>query len=279
MKLDSTNPPIYLPQPDQKTVLRLGFENCDMDKWIHAADDLAVFRRHKRALEKSREVCCFAETASSMKTQHEFHDFLLEHLLQNSGLGYRKIGNRLTHEQENLSWDLGERNLWRASTWVAEDICLLEERDNIYSMTAASVCSPSNWHLESKIGQSIDFIHRPVPGYESALSARVNRFLQGLRSGRVMLRYNWSIQAGNELCWRDENTAAVQATDAPSTQPYWRIERQTFVRLPESGAIVFGIRIFLHGFDSLRPIAGFSEAIEQLTSQLPEAEKRYKGLA
>jgi hypothetical protein len=146
-------------------------------------------------------------------------------------------------------------------------------------MTAASVCSPSNWILKEKIGQSVDFIHDPVPDYDSILSERVNRFLEGMASDRVLLRYNWSIQSGNALFWHDDLNPTLAVVKSSSPNLYWRIERQTFIRLPLSRAIVFGIRIFLHSFDSLRNIKGFDQSIEQLLSQLPDSQKRYKGLA
>ena len=279
MKLDSSNSPIYLPEPSQKSVLRLGFENCSSDSWIYAADDLSLFNRHKSELGHTATATCYAEIAGSENTQAEFHDFLLQHLLKNPVLGYRTEGSKLIQQREGLVWDIAEKKLWPASVWVAEDICLLEPRDSDFIMTAASVCSPSNWYLEDKIGQTVDFIHATVPGYEKLLSQRVNRFLQGLRSGRVMLRYNWSIQRGNELCWRGKGSSATTPIDSSDSDLYWRVERQTFIRLPQSGAIVFGIRIFLHSFDSLRHSEGFTESIERLLSQLPKAEKQYKDLA
>ncbi len=278
MKLDSSNSPVYFPQSGQETVLRLGFENCAKPDWIYPAIDLKQFYRHKLALRESMGDRCYAQTPESTQAQREFHDFLLNHLTENPGLGYRNTGNLLLHDGESLSWDCADGSLWQASTWVAEDLCILENLRSNYTMTAASVCSPSNWHLEEKIGRSVDFIHNPVPGYDSVLSERVNRFLHGLRSGRVMLRYNWSIQQGNELCWRDEQSPTLNLLDAKSCEYYWRVERQTFLRLPDSGAIVFGIRIFLHSFESLRMEKGFDESLKRLLSLLPDAEKRYKSL-
>lgn len=271
MKLDSSNKPVFLPQADQRSVLRLGFENCAAEDWLFTPHDLAGFFIHKYTLGATRAASCFAELQDSAAAQDEFQDYLLASLLDNPRLGYRRSGNRLVHEEQELAWDIDDRGLWPASLWIPEDICLLQEIDARYLMTAASVCSPSNWALEDKIGRSIDAIHEPVPAYAEVLGERVNRFLQGLRSGRVMLRYNWSIQRGNELCWRGDENANGQAR-------YWRVERQTFLRLPVTGAIVFGIRIFLHSFASLQGIEGFDRGIAALLAQLPLAEKRYKGL-
>jgi hypothetical protein len=259
--------------------LRLGFENCSGDDWIFSAKDLNVFQRHKTELGISRSEECFAQTQGSVAAQCEFHDFLLRHLLTKPKSSYSRKGNQLIHEQEKLTWKIEDKNLWEASLWVPEDFCLLEKEKNGYVMTAASVCSPSNWILQEKIGQTVDFIHNPVPGYNKHLSKRVNRFLEGIPRHRVLLRYNWSIQSDNELFWRDDLNPNSDFVNSSNPNLYWRIERQTFVRLPTSGAIVFGIRVFLHSFDSLRNIEGFNQSIEQLFTQLPETQKRYKGLA
>ncbi|PCI80241.1 MAG: hypothetical protein COB20_03395 [SAR86 cluster bacterium] len=279
MKLNSSNSPIYLPDKEQTSILRLGFENCAGGDWIFPTADLNVFHSHKTDLSISRNDECFAETQESAGAQIEFYDFLLQHLLTNSQLGYSKRENCLVHARENLRWVIEDRNLWLASLWVPEDFCLLEKKENGYVMTAASVCSPSNWILQEKIGQTVEFIHDPVPDYDSILSERVNRFLAGMRSDRVMLRYNWSIQSGNELLWRDDLNPMLDAAGIRHSNLYWRIERQTFIRLPRSGVVVFGIRVFLYSFNILRNIKGFDQSIEQLLSQLSEAEKQYKGLA
>ena len=279
MQLDSSNVPIYLPEKEQTSVLRLGFENCSGDDWIFSAKDLNVFQRHKTELGISRSEECFAQTQGSVAAQCEFHDFLLRHLLTKPKSSYSRKGNQLIHEQEKLTWKIEDKNLWEASLWVPEDFCLLEKEKNGYVMTAASVCSPSNWILQEKIGQTVDFIHNPVPDYNKHLSKRVNRFLEGIPRHRVLLRYNWSIQSDNELFWRDDLNPNSDFVNSSNPNLYWRIERQTFVRLPTSGAIVFGIRVFLHSFDSLRNIEGFNQSIEQLFTQLPETQKRYKGLA
>lgn len=279
MKLESSNSPVYLPEKKQTSVLRLGFENCGADEWIFPTHELQVFLQHKTDLVTSQSEDCFAETRGSAGAQSEFHDFLLDHLLTSPASAYSRIGGQLIHKQENLTWEIADKNLWQASLWVPEDFCLLEKKDNSYVMTAASVCSPSNWILQEKIGQTVDFIHGPVPGYKSALSERVNRFLEGMASGRVLLRYNWSIQSGNELFWRDDLKPTSEIPNSNSPNLYWRTERQTFIRLPISGAIVFGIRIFLHSFDSLRGIEGFDQSVKQLLTQLPAIQTRYKGLA
>ncbi len=278
MKLNSSHPPIYLPEKEQNSVLRLGLENCNKEDWIYTAQDLPIFHRHKINSGQSLKEKCYQTLPESVPAQIEFHELLLQHLLRVDKLGYKLDGSRLVHEPSKLSWELGDKQLWLASLWIEEDICLLEKKNDNYVMTAASVCSPSNWRLEQKIGASVDTIHVPVPGYAEILSSRVNRFLGGINSNKVMMRFNWSIQTGNELSWRDDQTEATTQQSNPTENLYWRIERQTFIRLPQTGAIVFAIKIFLHSFDSLRQIEGFEQSISKLLARLPDSEKHYKGL-
>jgi hypothetical protein len=151
---------------------------------------------------------------------------------------------------------------------------LLQALNNEYVLTAASVCSPSNWRLSEKIGKALGAIHDPVPGYGDTLHARTNRLLHKLSKDKVITRYNWSVQAGNELCWRPELYPAQEPAE-----PYWRVERQTLRRLPETGAIAFGIRIFLESFTKLESRQpGFTATLREIIEGLPEEQRRYKGL-
>lgn len=97
--------------------------------------------------------------------------------------------------------------------------------------------------------------------------------MDGLKPSKLMLRFNWSIQNGNELCWRPG-----LGEKPGSAEKYWRIERQTLLRLPQTGAIIFGIRIFLHSFDTMSKLDGFQDSLIRLLKQLPTPEKNYKGL-
>lgn len=278
MKLKSSNSPIYLPEKEQKSVLRLGFKNCPQKDWIYPAVDLTTFYQHKLNTHSLLKEKCSSSLPQSGAAQKEFYALLLQHLIKNKKLGYHIEGEYLIHGEHNLRWELNETQLWQASLWVAEDFCLLEKVDNKYVMTAASICSPSNWNLEEKIGESIEKIHEDVPNYGKMLNSRVNRFHQGLTVRKPMLRFNWSVQRGNELLWRDESMQDPVHVNATSDNLYWRIERQTFLRLPLTGAIVFGVRIFLHSFKSMGNDNKFEDSISELITQLPLSEKQYKGL-
>ena len=59
---------------------------------------------------------------------------------------------------------------------------------------------------------------------------------------------------------------------------HWRVERQTLMRLPQSKAIVFGIRVFIHDFSMMSKIQGFDESVAALIRKLPAEQSFYKNL-
>ncbi|MEQ8953315.1 MAG: DUF3445 domain-containing protein, partial [Gammaproteobacteria bacterium] len=246
MRLTSTVPPFHYPEPEQQSVMRLGLQPLDMGHWMHCDSDFAQFLAHKRQVQQQHPELAFAALDQSLEAQREFSTLLKAHLLRDYGQVYSQIGDALQHGPTQTHWDCTRLDLVNSQYWVQEDICLLQLEGAHYRLTAASVCSPSNWALEKKIGRSVDEIHQPVPGYQASLAERVNRLLRGLKPNKPMLRFNWSLQHGNELFLRND-------LDPPpgEEKDHWRVERQTLVKLPRTEAIVFGIRIFLHALDAL----------------------------
>ncbi len=250
--------------------MRLGLKALDLKHWVHPDGDFEQFNEHKQDVIARLGNRCFAELPRSTDAQQEFSARLKEHLLKDHPAVFGLNGSDLTHQPSGLHWNAEDLSLSNSQYWVQEDICILQADKNQYRLTAASVCSPSNWALEEKIGRTVDEIHDPVPGYQDILAQRVNRLLSGLKAEKPMLRFNWSLQPGNELLWRNDLEAANGDTNT-----YWRVERQTLVKLPETDAVAFGIRIFLHPLDELGQ--GKSD-IEKVASRLPQSEKTYKGL-
>ncbi|MEX2130047.1 MAG: DUF3445 domain-containing protein [Pseudohongiellaceae bacterium] len=273
MRLDSTEPPIYSPEADQSTVLRLGVQPLDFSQWILPAQDLAVFHRHKQSSRAQYGDRVYQALPDSEPAQLELKELLLQHLLAEHGAAYVRAGDELRHHPSGLTWDLEPQQLWFVSCWVQEDLCIMEEHNGEYLLTAASVCSPSNWKLEEKIGRNLDFIHDPVTGYKAELAPRVNRLFNSLKPEKPLVRLSWSMQNDNELFWRKDLGLGVTGS-----QKYWRVERQTLRRLPKTGAIVFTIRVSLHSFSRMAQQPGFDDAVAAILARLPQEQKQYKGL-
>lgn len=269
MQLKTTVPPYHYPEPGQESVIRLGLKALDFKKWIHPDTDFEQFHNHKQEALGQHADRCYAELEESAAAQKEFSKLLRDHLVRDHDDLFEIVESELRHRPTGLYWNADVLSLTNSQYWVQEDICLLQADAEHYRLIAASVCSPSNWVLEEKIGMSVDEIHEPVPDYQEILASRVNRLLHSLKPDKPMLRYNWSLQPGNELLWRTD------LNEQDTNDTFWRVERQTLVKLPETGAIVFGIRIFLHPLDA---IGQGKKHIQDVVRCLPDAERTYKGL-
>ncbi len=273
MKLDSQIPAPILPNPEQSSVLELGLTPCSKPNWLAIDEDFAHFHAHKLQQFETHPDKVFAALPQSVAAQEEFSQVLLEDLLTNHADLYYREGN-LLHQQSGIEWHLDTPDLAASSLWIPEDICLLQQLGDEHILTAASICSPSNWQLKHKIGRNLNVIHDPVPRYKAILQERVNRMLSQMNDQKLILRFNWSIQRGNELCWHPE-LYPPDFNDAL----YWRIERQTLRRLPLTRAIVFGIRIYLESFAQLeRRIPAFRQQVRKLIDNLDAEQRSYKGL-
>tara|TARA_B100001093_G_scaffold501114_1_gene552381 strand:- start:1935 stop:2777 length:843 start_codon:yes stop_codon:yes gene_type:complete len=273
VKLDSQIPAPILPNPEQSSVLELGLTPCSKPTWLAIDEDFAHFHAHKLQQFETHPDKVFAALPQSVAAQEEFSQVLLEELLTNHADWYYREGN-LLHQQSGIEWHLDTPDLAASSLWIPEDICLLQQLGDEHILTAASICSPSNWQLKHKIGRNLNVIHDPVPRYKAILQERVNRMLSQMNDQKLILRFNWSIQRGNELCWHPE-LYPPDFNDAL----YWRIERQTLRRLPLTRAIVFGIRIYLESFTQLeRRIPAFRQQVRKLIDNLDAEQRSYKGL-
>lgn len=165
-----------------------------------------------------------------------------------------------------------------AGRLVQEDLCLLQlppdpQSDSEYLLSAASLCFPSRWLLSEKIGRPLTPIHAPVPDYDEELARRVNRVFSALPVERPLWRSNWSAAPTGELRLLPE--PGLRSEEA-ARGPFWlRVERQTLRRLPETRAVVFGIRAHTRPFASLAP--EIAEALKGALAKLSPAEAEYRG--
>ncbi|MEQ9610502.1 MAG: DUF3445 domain-containing protein, partial [Gammaproteobacteria bacterium] len=275
MQLHSQAEPVYFPEADQQSVLRLGLHVIPIEQWLHLDEDFSLFQQHKLASLQKHPEKVYAELPGAGNACDEFGEFLRDHLQSHWGQQFSLEQSGLSHIPTGLNWPTQPRSLWESSLWIQDDICLLElaQEQDEYIMTAASLCSPSNWKLEDKIGKSIDWIHEPVPGYKEQLAKRVNKLISGMAPVKPVMRFNWSLQPGNELCWRSDLDSGSGDGDY-----YWRVERQTLLKLPQSGAVVFAIRIFLHSLTQMDQLGNFRQRLAAIVSRQSAEMLRYKGM-
>ncbi|EDL50017.1 DUF3445 domain-containing protein [Erythrobacter sp. SD-21] len=131
-----------------------------------------------------------------------------------------------------------------------EDMCLLTLRpdEDQYRLVGAAVAWPSDWTPADKIGLPLRALHAPIQGYEEQLASGVDHFMARLKPGAIYGRCNWFIAATGERRWVAEPAEKAFAQVTPENAGetlFVRSERQTLRRLPETGAILFTIGIYV----------------------------------
>ncbi|NQX96203.1 MAG: DUF3445 domain-containing protein, partial [Erythrobacter sp.] len=115
-------------------------------------------------------------------------------------------------------------------------------------------------------------LHTPIAGYEEQLATGVDRFMETLRAGQIYGRCNWFIAPTGERRWIAQGEPQAQfahVTAENAGETLWvRSERQTLRRLPETGAILFTIGVYVAPLASLTPVnlAAMATSVQTLVS-------------
>jgi hypothetical protein len=167
------------------------------------------------------------------------------------------------------------------SAW--EDMCLLTRvpGEAAYRLTGAAVAFPTDWRIADKLGHPMITMHTPIHGYAEQLGSPVDQFMAKLKPGRIYGRCNWFVSPTPALRWLAEDSPLVQFAHVTPENAgetlFVRSERQTLRKLPESGAIVFTIGIYLAPLGSLSP-ENMARMAESLAT-IPEPEAKRRGAA
>jgi hypothetical protein len=166
------------------------------------------------------------------------------------------------------------------SAW--EDMCLLTRRPDeaIYRLVGAAVAFPTDWRPADKLGRPLTALHAPIHGYEEQLATGVDKFMAKLKPGGIYGRCNWFVAPTEALRWvaePPEHAFAHVTAENAGEMLFVRSERQTLRKLPETGAIVFTIGVYLSPLGSLSPanVARLAQSI----ATVPEPEARRRGTA
>ncbi|MEM1110327.1 MAG: DUF3445 domain-containing protein [Pseudomonadota bacterium] len=271
--LFSNATPRYLPHIKKPELLSMGLSPMSPDSWIETDDEIGRYHRHKLAQRAQRGDGVYLSQPGSMDAQRELSALLRTHLLEQPGGHYRETdqGIECSVGEFSVPYD-DEQPLWTSSLWVADDLIIMQEVDGVYHLTAGSVCCPSRWYLPDKFGQAMRRIHDPIPGVHETLSPSIDRFFNHLRPERPTVRFNWSLQDHNGLGDFPDTPRDIRE----DMTVYYRSERQSLVRLPESRAIVFTIRVYSHPLEMLLQQEGAMGAMFAAIDASPDAQGEYK---
>lgn len=283
------DPPPYTPFDSGVYRMSMGLQALKPEDWIETGPDRSEQLAERRRLLDERRDEVLAVLPAAEASCRELLSRLADFLPRRFPDLYQRDGARLICRETGASWDLGQEApppLEIAGRLVQEDFCLLQSdpaRDaGAYRLTAAVLCFPARWRLADKLDRPMLDIHAPVPGYAETLARPVDRFLTLLKPDKPVWRANWSLLDDPALFQptghgRGTRDAAITADNAGG-RVFLRCERQTLCRLPESGAVVFGIRTHQRPLSSLAARPEAAARLAGLLRSAPPDLARYKSL-
>jgi dimethylamine monooxygenase subunit A len=159
------------------------------------------------------------------------------------------------------------------------DFVLLVPSANGPVIVGGVVCFPSSWALPEKMGLTLEQTHGPVPALNPQLGERIRTALDRLAPGVAWERENWGMaRDGNRNHHPHRPRKRLDETVEPN-ELWLRVERQVLYRLPQTGGLLFGIRLEITPWSEF---AGNGEAIAGLRRGLetmPDEIASYKGLS
>jgi hypothetical protein len=173
--------------------------------------------------------------------------------------------------------------LYAAARCVADDLCLMEKREDGWTLTALSLSAGSFFTAAEALGRRLDQLHAPVPGFEDRFGSVVQRMFDRLPETAIVERRNWTVVNSDALHAPDVAAIRAQipaiAPQDAATRLFLRMERQTLRRLPQTGGILFTIRIWRHNLKALRDRPEQLAAFARAWRGAPETFRAYKQLA
>ena len=272
--------PRFTPYDGSSEPFAIGLTQIAPEHWIETDGDLERYLAEKDRLRREDPDAVFQAVSGSEQAQAEALDTLVAHLLDDHPAIYSRLQNTLAFLNRRIPLDTPAPPLLTAGSLVADDLVLLENRDGGWRVTAGYVAFPSSWSLKEKAGRTIGEIHRPVPDFEpgSRNDGLINRMFDRIAPGRVVERFNWSIYPEADLDWPPEKGARLARKHFDPASNFIRVERQTLRKLPQTGAMLFTIRIYQ---DPIATVTARPELARQLAARLEAMstpQLAYKGM-
>ncbi|KAL4934246.1 dolichyl-P-Man:Man(6)GlcNAc(2)-PP-dolichol alpha-1,2-mannosyltransferase [Aspergillus undulatus] len=266
----TTKPIPYRPfRYGPKYFITMGLRSMKWDEWIELDNHFPRYHADKARRLKERGDKCCATHPEAWAAAIELLEELASYLPQRYPTLYTatKTGltNLLTHETFDIkSRPLPEDPMAICARLVQDDLAIMIERpDGEYYLLAGAVLLAGFWRLSDKYGMRLSDIHTSgdVPGYKSKLEKGMMNFFRRLKPEDPVVRNNYFIQVDGSLPWsysigsEDAETVSWNTAekDKAIEHHYFRSERQSLRRLPNSGGVVFTIRTYFE------PVTGIVE--------------------
>ena len=268
--------PIHTPYKNGNGGVQVGLEPISSSEWFEIDNLFLSEIENKKNLFNTKHKQVYQDTPESINSQKEVLESILENLLLYHPKHCEEAKKNLTF-RDNLT------PLESAALLVQEDLLIMMPKNEEYFLSAASLCSPSNWSLREKFKKSLLNLHKDVPSYSDLIGERVNHLFTNLKNNRIFQRFNWSIYESPELYQPALNKASINRADNISEtnagdKLFIRVERQTIKKLNISKSILFTVRVHITPLveikNDLDLLKDLKKGIKNLTAPL----KHYKSI-
>lgn len=276
----------YYPFSAERGRLRLGLSVIEFAEWIQYEEDFEDRINEKEDLIKLKGEQVLSALPSSLSAQQELLGLVLENIQQHHADKFLVSNNEITRREINKNYiidDFTSKPLELISYLVADDYCLLEEEGDDYKLVAASVCAPTWWNLSEKMGKPLTSIHEPIMNLEEKIGRMIRHFLQNLNVTDCYQRSNWFLFTSKEYCVLPDSfdfysEMAGINDDNIETSLYLRSERQTFRRLKNTNAIVFGIKVYVEPISVVKDHPAIAEDLLTALNTMSVEQKQSLGI-
>ena len=311
----NSNTKIHTPYDGSSKPFTIGLSQLDDAQWLDEDVDLIAYLDQKRNLYKTLPDKVLVEDEGTREAQSEVLALIQAHVLKRYPEIYSLENNSITITPSPVTpsqaviqlpfcvelpkqaprvcgddggvGDILSSPLAIAALLVQEDLVLMRKSAEGWKLVAASLCFPSAWNLLEKFRKPLDEIHAPVPDFGKGTrnASLIERMFDKLDPARSVLRWNWSLY-GDAMLYHpaSDNNAKNRfgAGDDITGHVTIRLERQTLRKLPQSGDILFTIRIYNNPLEALQRHpngAALAKSIEQQVAAMTDEQIAYKGLA
>ncbi len=213
-----------------------GLQPLQPDAWLEVDDAFAAQLAEKARLITERPKDVHGLTPMARPAADELFGHVLAHLSRKAG--YRVAPGDVTRPDGVVVAVNRDAPLLTLAHLVQEDFCLLQKQGDEHVLTAGLLAFPGSWTLAEKIGRPLTAIHAPVRPYDDQMARRVQRLFDMIRPERPLFRMNALLYADPALYQpKSEHDHRPRMGD----RRFLRVEKQSLMRLPKTGVVVFGI--------------------------------------
>lgn len=266
---------MYFPVDKRGSRLSVGLRNLDLANWFEIDDKRVSELAIKEQLRKDSEVV-LAESHGIEPASYELLDAALLNLKTFHSDRFKVLDEEVLDLERNELISI-DHPLLTLSRLLQEDFCIMNRMGDSWVLTSAVLFSPSRWRLLDKVGKNLSGIHEPVPGYEDQIASATQKAFDRITIEQPLWRANWTLLDDATLFQPTPARARAIIEDAGS-QVFFRVERQTLRKLPESGAVIFTIRTYVDPLSKvLGQVDNATAILRESLQSTDEHHEQYKG--